>query len=292
LPFSSKLIRNYRKLNKAKLYFRLIRWPNLVLLGSGLFMAFYNFSAKSPTQTALIHLIILSTATLFIAAAGYIINDYFDQATDAINKPTKCWIGAEISEIEALKYHRWLNIGAFFFVTVLSFRLLFIYIATALVLYFYAKNWKKQALIGNIIVGICSSAPFLILGYWFVLKSPHIYLYAYFAFATSVLREIVKDLQDLPGDSATGMHTLPIAIGPIKTLKILWFILFVFTISFIILSFIYSIHYGWYWVLLFLAFGYIFHLHSRPETNETYARLSTAYKYLMLVGMIGMFFIE
>jgi hypothetical protein len=100
--------------------------------------------------------IILVIATLLITAGGYVINDYFDIKTDLINKG-EVIVGTKIPRRQAMKWHNILNIAgvaAGFYISWKAgyFWLGILFLIVSGLLYFYSASYKRQFLIGNIIV--------------------------------------------------------------------------------------------------------------------------------------------
>lgn len=181
---------------------------------------------------------ILVLATVSIAAAGYIINNIFDQETDYVNDK-QVIVGTSITE--AMSYNLYialnvLGVGCGFYLSNAidkpGFTLLFIIVSGTL--YLYASSLKQSLLIGNIIVAVLTAISVIIIGlfdlYPMITPENQIYLgilfqilldYALFAFLINFIREVVKDLEDVKGDYNMGMNTLPIALGVERTSKII-----------------------------------------------------------------------
>jgi 4-hydroxybenzoate polyprenyltransferase len=175
-----------------------------------------------------------------IAAAGYIINDIMDQETDHDNKPSRVVIGKGVSEAMGYNLYFLLNVAAvgigFYLSNVImkpTFGGLFIIIVT--ILYMYATTLKQMLLIGNLAVAMVLSFSILIIAVYDLLPltfdSNRVQMgvifsilldYAIFAFALNLIREIVKDMEDIEGDKNQEMNTLPIAIGIKTTGKIVF----------------------------------------------------------------------
>lgn len=231
------------------LYLKLIRYQNLVLLAVMQLVLHFGFLKNQHLELALFdnQFLILVFATVAIAAAGYVINDIFDQDTDHINKPAKVIVGTKISEKNAYNMYFVLNVsGVFagFYVSNIinkpNFAVVFIVIAVSL--YFYATSLKQTFLIGNLLVSSLSFLSVLIVSvfdlYPIIAESNRDFVaiyfkiildYAIFAFFINLLREIVKDAQDLKGDVASGMRTLPIVVGLFWT-KIIVLVIGIFTV--------------------------------------------------------------
>lgn len=186
-------------------------------------------------QFAWYDFLILVLSTVFITAAGYVINDYFDIKTDLVNRG-KVIVGSAISRRKAMMWHNILNalgiIGGFYVSYKIGYFWLGIFfLLVSGLLYFYSATYKRQLLIGNIIVSLLTAAvPFMVV----VFDVPPIYTYysqiasempslailfywvggfSVFAFLVSLAREIVKDMEDYEGDRAYGSNSLPVAMG-------------------------------------------------------------------------------
>ncbi len=246
---------------------RLIRFPNLVIIVlTQLAMRYLILEPLLPStgftlQFDDFHFILLILATVLIAAGGYIINDYFDTQTDWINRPDRVLVGVSISRRRAMTLHTIMNflgvaIGIYlsFYIRVKALSLIFM-VATGL-LWFYSTDYKRQFLIGNLSVAFLTGLvplmvvlfeiPLLNKAYGNVMllhTSNFNYMFvwvaafSFFAFVTTLIREIIKDLEDFKGDMAYGMKTLPIIAGQLIT-KIILLILITGTIASIIFVFV------------------------------------------------------
>lgn len=188
---------------------------------------------------------LLVLSTVLIAAAGYVINDIFDQETDRNNKPTKVIVGKSISENKAYNIYAILNVSGvaigFYLSNVImrpNFAAIFILIAATL--YIYATSLKQMLLIGNIVVALLLALSVIIIGVFDIFPATHsgnqeimaslfsiLLDYAIFAFMINFLREIVKDLEDFNGDKQQEMKTLSIVLGIQKTTKLVFILSFV-----------------------------------------------------------------
>src|SRR6056297_2955401 len=157
-----------------KSFLSLIRLPNLLIIALTQFAMRYLIVEPllpSPSFTLQfddLHFMLLVMGTIFIAAAGYIINDYFDIRTDRINKPAKVVVGETIDRRTAMILHSLLNIlgigiGVYLSLHIGILALSFIFFFTAGLLWFYSTNYKRQFLIGNLIVAFLTAmVPFIV----------------------------------------------------------------------------------------------------------------------------------
>lgn len=297
---------------------KLIRYQNLLMLAFMQLIFRYGFLKLQNVPLALAdwQYGILVLATVCIAAGGYIINNIFDVETDMENKPEKVIIGKTISETMAYNLYigfTVIGVGIGFYLSNVidkpSFASLFIIIAATL--YFYATSLKQSLLIGNFIVALLLSFSVLIIGIFdlypvtFEENRPIMGLlfgilldYALFAFIVNFIREIVKDLEDVEGDSNQGMNTLPIAFGVKRATKL------VFGLSFIpIICIVYYIDQYVFSSGLFIStlYGLVFILAPliyftikiwAAKTKKDFHFLSLLLKWILFFGMLSIVIIS
>lgn len=254
---------------------------------------------------------LLVLSTVLLAAAGYLINNILDVATDTINKPNDVIIGKGISETAAYNIYIGLNItgvaiGCYLSNVIMrpSFAVIFILIAS--VLYFYSTSLKQIMILGNFVVAAVLSFSVIIIGVFDLFPATNaenqaqmasmfsiLLDYALFAFMINFIREIVKDIEDVNGDYNQGMNTLPIAIGKSRTSKIV--------IGFAIIPFISCLLYiNKYFVenKLFIVTFYAFAFVLAPllyfivkifsaKSQKDFHHLSTVLKLILLFGILS-----
>lgn len=260
-----------------------------------------------PLALTAIQFTLLVIATVFIAAAGNIINDCFDIKIDSINKPSKVIVGKRISETTANRLYFALNIlgvGIGFYLANTvgkpSFGALFVLISA--VLYFYSSYLKGIFLVGNIVVSVLVGISVLIVAIFEILPviTPEyealqlkafqvVVHYAAFAFLLNVIREIVKDIQDINGDKKGNLNTIPIALGRTRATYIV-FALGAFAICCVVLymyTYLYSTEVMvFYFLFLVLAPLLYFCIKSwSAERKKDYAFLSLLLKGILCAGM-------
>lgn len=186
----------------------------------------------------------LILSVIGLAAAAYVINDYYDRAADKINKPDRVVIGVKIHEKDALIWFYGLNamslgLGFFLALRVDNLRLFYLYVVSVLVNWLYARYLKKVAFIGNLAVSVSLAM---------VIWIPYLFEPVYFAkdlegiegmvdfvqkvilwtsvaaLLLNLIREIVKDIQDVEGDVEMHCKTIPILLGQAKTSLIIQFL--------------------------------------------------------------------
>jgi 4-hydroxybenzoate polyprenyltransferase len=292
-------------------FLKTIRPANLVLIALAQFLVRYCIilaayqteylhTNEFPEHLSNIDFILLVFSTLIIAAGGNIINDVFDVDIDAINKPGKNLIGIKIKESVAKNVsYTFLFLGSAIGMSVAVkqnlFAMGFLFPFSAVTLYMYSSQFKKQLLIGNLLIALLSGLSILIV----VLFEPHFYpnmqfviIYAVFAFLLSMTRELVKDAEDIDGDERAQCKTFPIFFGIRKTKMLASF--FILLNAAAIIYFLYLYFYNntvinfWYLACLFLiplaALQYLI-ITASEKKDFYYASLFS--KIVMLYGLLS-----
>ena len=223
---------------------RLIRYKNLLIVAATQLLCWLCIIRPIATHTEATLLLqpfsflFLCLSTVFIAAAGYIINDYFDVQTDTVNKPGKMILGRSIPRRLGIVFHIAFNAAALACAGFIAWRgghweWLLLQLSCIMLLWFYSTHFKSQFVTGNVVVSLLTALTILTLFLYepalrtYVSRpaflplsgrlSPNpvyaICVYAYFAFVLTWMREIVKDMEDFRGDDEAGCVTMPIKIG-------------------------------------------------------------------------------
>jgi 4-hydroxybenzoate polyprenyltransferase len=258
-------------------FLKLIRYQNLLLLA--LMQLVFRFGylelIKIPLSLFYWQYVLLVLATVLIASGGYVINDIFDQDIDQENKPNEIIIGKYISEAVAYQIYTGLTIagvGCGFILanSVEHPNLAGIFILIALALYFYASTWKQIALIGNILIAALLAFSVIIIGIFDIFPNTFdinrqqmalafsiLFDYAKFAFILNLVREIIKDIEDIKGDFIQDIKTLPIIIGVKKTVGIALTILALAVLYLFYYSYNYLFENNLFYFIFFTAFSFM-----------------------------------
>jgi 4-hydroxybenzoate polyprenyltransferase len=298
-------------------YLKIVRPLNLLLLFLSQFLIKFGLFEPLGVQLAMetFDFTLLVLATLSIAGAGNIINDIQDVAIDKVNKPNTIIVGREISEKSAYNYYFMLNIIGVATGFYLSNRLghpglAAVFILISALLYSYAVYLRSLLLVSNLIVSLLVATSLLVLIVFdvypaidtIILENQQIVAgvvlwYAFAAFYLNLIREIVKDIQDINGDKKGGRKTLPMVLGRTRTTQLV-FTMGVFMLVGV-LWFCYSFLYQFSWAVgyfVFLIAGPLlyFCLKSwRAEKPKEYQTLSVTLKVVMFTGVCSIpFFAE
>jgi len=281
LSFSSTFIESLLKLT---------RFGNLVLIG---FAQYFTASFLISRETIYdFRLLLLSTSTVLIAAAGYIINDYYDVKIDYINKPDRVVIGKNITRRYAILFHVVLSVLGILIGLFLSWRIGAVNIVSVFLLWLYSNNLKRLPFIGNLTVALLTGTSIFVVDILYRTNSSLVIVYAVFALFMTLVREIIKDIEDLKGDNTFGCKTLPIVWGIRKTKGIIYFILTIFCITVVILDQVYeALPFQYYLIFLFTPLLGLFYRLLRADMKKDFSWLSTFCKVIMLLGILSMAFV-
>ena len=290
-------------------YLRLIRYQNLLILifiqlliRFGLFIP---LGADLTLSDFLFTLLILSTVS--IAAAGNIINDIYDVEIDKINKPDKVIVSKKITENNAYYLFIIFNVigvGLGFYISnqIEKPEFFGFFIVISALLYLYAIFLKSIPVLGNVVVSALVAFSLIIVGIFdlfqaitFLNKENQSLIfsillnYSFFAFYINLMREIVKDIEDIDGDKNGGLSTLPIILGRKRTSYIVFgmSILALFGTVYYIYIHLYNYTYAVIYFLLFILAPLLyFSIKIWDASNKSdYTFLSKLLKIIMLLGM-------
>jgi 4-hydroxybenzoate polyprenyltransferase len=299
-------------------FLKMVRLPNLFFMV--LTQVLFQFCIYYPLYKGQVpaddwwRFILLVFASIFIAAAGYIINDYFDINIDEVNKPHKMVVDKLISRRWAIAWHFMLS-GAGVILTFLAlpfFQKWYLILANMIcvaALWLYSTNFKKSLLTGNIVISLLTAWTILIIFFSKVNVSDafgngevnHIrffrlaILYAGFAFIISLIREAIKDMEDMPGDEKYGCRTMPIVWG-VNATKVYVAVWLIVLIAILIVLQLYVLQFKWWLGVAYCVPAIIFPLVilliklKSSRSTADFHRLSTLTKLVMFTGILSMAF--
>ena len=272
--------------------FRLTRFWNLAIIAlAQYFTAYFLFNQRQAVFRD-IWLFLLSGSTILIAAAGYIINDYYDIKIDLINKPDRVVIGKTITRRYAILFHTVISFLGVAAGLLINWKVGALNFVCAFLLWLYSNNLKRLPLIGNVVVAFLTGLSIFMLVFLYNQYLPFVMVYSLFAFFMTLIREVVKDMEDMKGDTTFGCKTLPIVWGIRKTKSFVYVIVVIFSILVLWLDY-QELKISWiYFIpLLFLPMSVLVFRLIKADTKKEFYQLSQLCKIIMLLGIISMVFI-
>lgn len=305
---------------------RVVRIKNLLIVAVTMYLMRYCLIQpllhikNLELQLSNLNFFLLTFATVLITAGGYVINDYFDTKTDLVNRPQTVVVGRSLSRQMAITLHTLFNLLGVIFGTIVSFSigkpvfsLIFLFVAG--LLWFYSTTYKRQFLLGNFIVAVLTASvplmtllfelPRLYSTYWDMVARFEIKFgiltywvggYALFAFLLTLVREIIKDIEDFEGDQVYGRNTLPVVLGKKMARTIAASLLF-FTLVALVFLFARYLNFSPsgnvdYYTLFYFIIGLIipifilFVILLTADKKEDYHKASQLCKLIMLFGLL------
>ncbi len=302
---------------------KLIRLPNLFFIALTQLLFYYAVvvpvlhQAGQVPELSEFHLALLVAASVLIAAAGYIINDYFDINIDEVNKPQKNVVDRVISRRWAMLLHFIFSGFGLLLSLYLSWKTghWYIVITNFLcigLLFGYSVSLKRKLLSGNILISMLTAWVILILTsaeafyLYYTVVDPQVLeahrkiirignLYAGFAFISSLIREAIKDMEDMDGDARYGCRTMPIVWG-LNTSKVYVGVWLVVLIAILVIVQFYVLQFRWWlpvtysFALIIAPMIYIFYKLFGANRPADFHHLSGWIKTVMLTGILSMIF--
>jgi 4-hydroxybenzoate polyprenyltransferase len=307
-----------RFLQSIVVVLRLIRWYNLViivltqvLLRQFVLIPLLQKANMQPQMSGMLFALLVA-ATVCIAAGGYAINDYFDRKIDRVNKPDSLIVGKKIYPRRAMAWHLFFTLAGILIGTYVALKIGEVYLSlvffmTSGLLWFYSTTYKRQLLLGNIIVALFTGGvPFLVLLYELPLLAHNYgaqatpisrYLmiwvlgFSLFAFLLNLIREIVKDTEDFKGDHAFGKRTVPVVWGT-GAVRVISLVLISATIALLVFAWYFfvrdNITLVYFLLTLILPLIIAAVLILKGSEQKQWHQISTLLKIIMLAGLVYM----
>ena len=290
-------------MQKLKAIFTIIRFPNLVFIFLSQIIIYFKvivplaILAQLHTVITNSDIFILALSTTLIAAGGYIINDYFDVKIDEINKPSRVTVELQFKRRHIMFAHIALDIIAVLITIPLALKaghisLIGIPLISIVMLVLYSAYFKRKPLSGNLIVAALTAL---------TVYTPALYEYNFFhrvsmesftiiaiyAFCLTLMREIVKDLEDLKGDEADGCRTFPIVFGINHSKNLLYLLATLFFIfNSYIISFLHYFYQAFFVGLLNIAMIMFVYYLWKANKHIQFKFLSRLLKIITFYGVI------
>ncbi|WP_271407072.1 geranylgeranylglycerol-phosphate geranylgeranyltransferase [Tenacibaculum soleae] len=267
----------------------------LVLIAAQYLAAIFIFSEQKSVKPVLFdwHLLYLVIATVTTVAAGYIINNFYDEKSDKINRPIKTGVDAYIKQETKLSLYFLLNFIGFGFGWLVSLRAAFFFAIYIFGIWFYSHKLKKYPFIGLISATILTILPFFVVFVHYKNFSEVIFVHAIFLFLIIMIRELIKKLENIKGAIINNYSTFPVKYGEEITKKLI-ILLMIFTLIPVGILFNYpAIEYmKYYFYLTAIVLFFIgFYTWKATKTNQ-YRLLHNVLKILLLIGVFSLLFID
>jgi len=267
----------------------------LVLIIAQYLVSIFIFSPGKSIRNIVFDFDLLNIvlASVCVVAAGYIINNFYDVKVDRINRPLKTGIDNYVKQETKLRLYFFLNFLGFMFGLLVSWKAALFFSVYIFGIWFYSHKLKKHAFTGLISATVLTILPFFAVFVYYKNFSKIIFLHAIFLFLVIMVRELIKDLENIKGALANNYKTFSVVYGEVKTKQLsLLLLLFTFLPVTILFRFpaLSYMKYYFYLALVTLLFVGIYLWKSTQQKEYTF--LHNILKLLLLVGVFCLIFID
>ena len=288
--------KNKHLLLKIVSMFSVIRGYNIPIIALAQYLsAIFILAPEKRALSVLLdfNLLIIVIVSSLTIASGYIINNFYDSEKDLINRPNKSQLDRLVSQKTKLKVYFTLNFIVFLLSFFVSFRAVLFFSAYIFLIWFYSHKLKKMAIVGNMTAAFLAVLPFFAILLYYKNIYPQIFAHANFLFLLLIIREIIKDLENIKGDIANDYQTIPVMFGESTAKKIITLLTVLTIIPIYFLVEIFEVGYMdiyFYMSLIILIFFLqkLWKSNSKPD----YLKLHNMLKFLVVSGVFCIVLID
>ena len=235
-------------------------------------------------------IVLVSSLTI---ASGYIINNFYDSKKDLINRPNKSQLDRLVSQKTKLQVYFTVNFIVFLLAFLVSFRAVLFFSVYIFLIWFYSHKLKKITIIGNLTASFLAVLPFFAILLYYKNLYPQIFAHATFLFLLILIREMIKDLENIKGDIANDYQTIPVLFSEtfskkiitlltISTIIPIYFLVEVFEVGYMDIYFYVSM------IILIFFLQKLWNSNSKPD----YLKLHNILKFLVVSGVFCIVLID
>jgi len=285
LSRNSKLL-----LTKIFSFFSVVRGYNVFVIALAQYLSAIYILAPERRALDIIldwRLFVLVIASTFAIAGGYIINNFYDAKKDIINRPKKSYLDRLVSQKTQLQVYFTLNFFSALLGFIISWRAALFYSVYIFIIWFYSHKLKKILLVGNITASLLAVLPFFGILMYFKNFYHVIFAHAIFLFLIILIREMIKDLENIEGDLSNNYQTIPVNFGEHFAKKIISLLLGFTVVPVYFLINVYDVGYMdiYFYVSYILLIIFVLKL-WKSEGKVDYIKLHFLLKIILLAGVI------
>lgn len=239
------------------------------------------------------NLFLIVLASSMTIASGYIINNFYDSKKDLINRPNKSQLDRLVSQKTKLNVYFSLNFIVALLAFFVSFRAVLFFSTYIFLIWFYSHKLKKYPIIGNLTASLLAVLPFFAILLYYKNLYPQIFAHATFLFLLILIREMIKDLENIKGDIANDYRTIPVLFGENYAKKIITFLTIATVIPVYFLVEIYDVGYmDIYFYVSLIVLIFFLNFLWKSEDKRDYLKLHNILKFLVVSGVFCIVLIE
>ena len=276
--------------------FSVVRGYNIPVIVLAQYLAAIFILAKDQRALHVIldgNLFIIVFATSLTIASGYIINSFYDSQKDLINRPKKTMLDRLVSQKTKISVYFALNLLVTLIAFFVSFRAVLFFSAYIFLIWFYSHKIKKISIVGNLMAAFLAVLPFFGILLYYKNLYPEIFAHAAFLYLLILIRELVKDLENLTGDFVSDYRTIPILYGEKTAKKVIATLTLLTVIPVYFLIEVYHVGYMdiYFYASLLMLLFFLFQL-RKSNTKSDYLQLHNLLKFIIVAGVFSIVLID
>ncbi|AWG25087.1 geranylgeranylglycerol-phosphate geranylgeranyltransferase [Flavobacterium kingsejongi] len=276
--------------------FSVVRGYNIPVIVLAQYLAAIFILAKDQRALNVIldgNLFIIVFATSLTIASGYIINSFYDSQKDLINRPKKTMLDRLVSQKTKISVYFALNLMVTVIAFFVSFRAVLFFSAYIFLIWFYSHKIKKISIVGNLMAAFLAVLPFFGILLYYKNLYPEIFAHAAFLYLLILIRELVKDLENLTGDFVSDYRTIPILYGEKTAKKVITTLTLLTVIPVYFLIEVYHVGYMdiYFYASLLMLLFFLFQL-RKSNTKSDYIQLHNLLKFIIVAGVFSIVLID
>jgi 4-hydroxybenzoate polyprenyltransferase len=276
--------------------FSVVRGYNIPIIALAQYLSAIFIMAPEKRSLSVIldfNLFIIVLASSLTIASGYIINNFYDSKKDLINRPNKSQIDRLVSQRTKLQIYFTINFIVVLIALLVSFRAVLFFSVYIFLIWFYSHKLKKYPIIGNLTAAFLAVLPFFAVLLYYKNLYPQIFAHASFLSLLILIREMIKDLENLKGDIANDYKTIPVKFGEEYTKKIITGLTILTIFPVYLLVEIYDVGYMdiYFYVSLIILIFFLLLL-WKAENKTQYLQLHIILKFLIVSGVFSIVLID
>lgn len=276
--------------------FSVVRGYNIPIIALAQYLsAIFILAPEKRALSVLLdfNLFIIVLASGLTIASGYIINNFYDSKKDLINRPNKSKIDRLVSQRTKLQVYFTINSVVALLAYLVSFRASIYFSVYIFLIWFYSHKLKKFPIIGNLTASLLAILPFFAILLYYKNLYPQIFAHATFLFLLILIREIIKDLENIKGDIANDYRTIPVLFGEIAAKKIITALTIITILPVYLLVDKYDVGYMdiYFYVSLMVLLFFLFYL-WKSNSKIHYLQLHIILKIIIVSGVLCIVLID
>ena len=288
--------KNKLLLLKCLSLFSIIRGYNILVIALAQYLAsIYILSPDLPLRSVVLDLklFVLVLASSLVIAGGYIINSFYDSEKDLINKPRKSMLDRLVSQRTKLSTYFVLNFLSVLLASYVSFRAVLFFSAYIFGIWLYSHKLKRIPFVGNMVSAILAITPFFAVFVYYKNFEPVIFVHAIYLFLLILVREMIKDLENIAGDMAQGYRTIPLLYGTTVSNTLISVLILLTLLPALLLINYFDVGYMYVYFMASIALLIVFlFLLWQSSSKKHYVWLHNILKFIIVSGVFSILLID